>query len=190
MRTAETALPGVWIVEPDVFGDDRGFFMELHRQSRYGELGIAPEGFVQDNISYSQKGVLRGIHYQNPEPQGKLVHVLNGEVFDVAVDIRRGSPHFGRWIGEILTGENHRQLYISPGLGHGFVVLSETALFGYKCTTYYNPEADAGFAWNDPVIGIEWPIDAPRLSDKDARAPMLSELDPDRLPTFRGTSKS
>ncbi len=189
MKTVETSLPGVLIIEPEVFGDSRGFFMELHRQSRYTELGIAPRGFVQDNLSYSQKGVLRGIHYQNPDPQGKLVYVLQGEVCDVAVDIRRGSPHFGQWTGEILSGENHRQLYIPPGFGHGFAVLSDTALFAYKCTAYYNPEADAGFAWNDPSVGVEWPVDAPRLSVKDANAPMLSELDPERLPLYQGPSK-
>ena len=177
------------MVEPDVFGDTRGYFMELHRQNKYSELGIASEGFVQDNISYSQKGVLRGIHYQNPNPQGKLVYVLAGEVFDVAVDIRRGSPHFGRWFGEVLTGENHRQLYIPPGFGHGFLVISDNALFGYKCTTYYNPEADAGFAWNDPVVGIEWPVEHPRLSAKDANALKLSELDPEGLPSYQGTGR-
>jgi dTDP-4-dehydrorhamnose 3,5-epimerase len=187
VKVIETPLSGVLIIEPKVHGDARGFFQETYRQNVYADLGIAPEGFVQDNLSFSQGGVLRGLHFQNPDPQGKLVYVLQGEVFDVAVDIRRGSSTFGQWIGERLSAENARQLFIAPGFAHGFLVLSDSALFTYKCTAYYNAEADAGIAWNDPRIGIVWPVEDPALSEKDEHAPMLDEIDPARLPQYAGT---
>ena len=190
MNIIETTLPGVVIVEPKVHGDARGFFMEAHRHNRYADQGIAPEGFVQDNLSFSGGGVLRGLHFQNPDPQGKLVYVLQGEVFDVAVDIRRGAPTFAKWFGVRLTGENKRQLYVPPGFAHGFLVLSETALFTYKCTAYYNPDTDAGIAWDDPEVAIDWPVKNPVLSDKDRHAPTLRDIDPSRLPEYEESNQS
>lgn len=166
MKTIETDLPGVLIIEPQVFGDERGFFMETYRKPRYEEIGIN-EDFVQDNLSYSQKGVLRGLHLQNPKSQGKLVSVLQGEVFDVAVDVRAGSPHFGRWVGVRLSSDNKRQLYVPPGFAHGFCVTSDVAMFVYKCTEIYSPENEISIQWNDLDIGIKWPIDQPSLSAKD-----------------------
>ncbi|MCP5420426.1 MAG: dTDP-4-dehydrorhamnose 3,5-epimerase [Gammaproteobacteria bacterium] len=183
MKVIATTLPGVVIVEPRVFGDQRGFFLESYHQDRYTQSGISGH-FVQDNHSRSRQGVLRGLHYQLQHPQGKLVGVLRGQVFDVAVDIRRGSPTFGRWEGVMLDDENHRQLYIPPGYAHGFCVLSEIADFVYKCTDYYHPEAEYGIAWNDPAIGIEWPDRPFVLSEKDARLPRLSEQPPDKLPLY------
>ncbi len=183
MNVVETSLPGTVIVEPKVFGDDRGFFMEAWNAERYREAGL-PSHFVQDNVSLSQGGVLRGLHFQNPDQQGKLVYVLRGEVFDVAVDIRVGSPHFGEWAGVTLSAENRRQLYIPEGFAHGFLVTSEAALFVYKCTATYNAEADAGILYNDPEIGIEWPMKSPALSEKDAQAPLLSEMPPNSLPRY------
>ena len=166
MKTIETDLPGVLVIEPQVFGDERGFFMETYRKPRYEEIGIN-EDFVQDNLSYSQKGVLRGLHLQNPKSQGKLVSVLQGEVFDVAVDVRACSPHFGRWIGVRLSSDNKRQLYVPPGFAHGFCVTSDVAMFVYKCTEIYSPENEISIQWNDLDIGIKWPIDQPSLSAKD-----------------------
>jgi len=175
MKVLETEIPGVVIIEPKVFGDNRGFFLETWNEARYVEAGI--EGpFVQDNLSYSVKGVLRGLHFQDPNPQGKLVYVLQGEVFDVAVDIRAGSPTFGKWVSVMLSSENKRQFYISPGLAHGFCVTSETALFTYKCTDLYNPAAEKGIIWNDPDIGIRWPIDEPVLSEKDKKNVRLRDV--------------
>lgn len=174
MKVLETKLPGVLIIEPDVHGDARGFFMETWQKERYAQYGL-PTNFVQDNLSFSHKGVLRGLHYQDPNPQGKLVYVLQGEVFDVAVDIRRGSPTFGQWVGVTLSSENKRQLYIPEGFAHGFCVTSETALFAYKCTDYYNPQAEHGIIWNDPDIGIEWPVKKPILSEKDKECSLLRE---------------
>lgn len=175
MKVLETKLPGVLIIEPDVHGDARGFFMETWQQKRYAEYGL-PANFVQDNLSLSHKGVLRGLHYQDPNPQGKLVYVLQGEVFDVAVDIRRDSPTFGQWVGVTLSSENKRQLYIPEGFAHGFCVTSETALFAYKCTDYYNPQAEHGIIWNDPDIGIEWPVKKPVLSEKDRQNMRLKDI--------------
>jgi dTDP-4-dehydrorhamnose 3,5-epimerase len=166
MNVIETDLPGVLIIEPKVFGDDRGFFMETWNKERYAEAGI-PTEFVQDNISFSKKGVLRGLHFQDPNPQGKLVSVLQGEVYDVAVDIRRGSPAFGKWVGVSLSSDNKRQLYVPEGFAHGFCVTSETALFSYKCTDWYNSKAEKTLLWNDPGLGIKWPLEKPRLSEKD-----------------------
>ena len=184
MKLTETDLPGVIIIEPDVFSDERGFFMETWHQLKYKEAGL-PARFVQDNLSYSGKGVLRGLHFQCPNTQGKLVFVLRGEVFDVAVDIRSGSPTCGRWTGIMLSGDNKLQLYIPEGFAHGFCVTSETALFAYKCTDIYNPRAEGGIIWNDPDIGIEWPFKEPVLSEKDKVYPLLSEISPERLPEYR-----
>jgi dTDP-4-dehydrorhamnose 3,5-epimerase len=183
MNVLETDLPGVLVFEPKVFGDERGFFMETWHTERYRAAGL-PSRFVQDNLSFSQRGVLRGLHFQNPEQQGKLVFVLQGEVYDVAVDIRVGSPTFGRWTAVTLSSENKRQLYVPEGFAHGFLVTSDAALFAYKCTAKYNAKAEAGILWNDPGIGIEWPIDDPVLSEKDSSAPPLAELSPERLPKY------
>ena len=184
MEVIETKLPGVFVIEPKVFGDERGFFMETWNEARYKEAGL-PFEFVQDNLSYSQYGVLRGLHFQNPNQQGKLVYVLKGEVFDVAVDIRAGSPHFGEWTGTTLSGENRRQFYVPEGFAHGFVVLSDAALFAYKCTDLYNGQAEGSVLWNDPEIGIEWPIEQPVLSEKDGNAAALSEMPGERLPRYK-----
>ncbi len=181
MNVIETDLPGVLVIEPRIFGDERGFFMESWNRRRYKEAGL-PDGYVQDNLSFSTHGVLRGLHFQNPNPQGKLVSVLRGEVFDVAVDIRVGSPTFGRWTGITLSAENKRQLYVPPDFAHGFVVTSEAALFFYKCTDYYVPASEGTVLWNDPEIGIEWPIAEPNLSDKDRLARPLREMRGDDLP--------
>lgn len=181
MKVIETKLPGVLIIEPKVFRDTRGYFQEIWNYERYAELGISLP-FVQDNLSFSTKGVLRGLHYQHPNSQGKLVSVIMGEVYDVAVDIRSGSPTFGSWVGVTLSGENHRQLWIPPGFAHGFCVLSDTAYFTYKCTDFYAPHAEGGIAWNDPDIDIDWPII--HLSDKDKKHSKLKDVPIDRLPTF------
>ena len=176
MTLIESALPGVLIIEPKVFGDARGFFAETYHEERYREHGLNVK-FVQDNQSRSRYGVLRGLHYQLEQPQGKLVRVSAGKVFDVAVDIRRGSPHFGRWIGVELDAESQRQLYIPSGFAHGFCVLSDYADFNYKCTDYYHPKSEHGIAWNDPALGIEWPLSGVniRVSEKDERLPVLSQ---------------
>lgn len=183
MKIIPTTLPGVLVIEPQVFGDARGYFMETWNQPRYAAAGL-PGGFIQDNISFSRRGVLRGLHYQRPFPQGKLLSVLEGEIFDVAVDIRRGSPHFCRWVGEVLSSANRRQLYVPPGFAHGFCVLSETVLVMYKCTDVYHPEADRGVRWDDPRIGIAWPIAGPAVSEKDGRAPLLEAIAADDLPEY------
>lgn len=183
MKVIETSLPGCVVIEPAVYGDDRGFFFETWNADRYGEHGL-PTRFVQSNVSASARGVLRGLHYQWPNPQGKLVSVLEGEVYDVAVDIRRGSPHFGRWEAVVLSAENKRQFWIPEGFAHGFAVLSERALFSYLCTAQYDKAADAGVRWDDAAIGIDWPVSEPLLSDKDAKAPFLQDIPPDRLPTY------
>lgn len=187
MNVIETTIPGVLILEPKVFGDERGFFMETYRANRYAELGI-PVPFVQDNLSYSRRGVLRGLHVQHPHAQGKLVQVMSGEVFDVAVDIRRGSPTFGRWVGATLSGENRRQFWIPPGFAHGFLVTGDSALFIYKNTDYYSPETELGLRWDDPEIGIDWPLEGtPELSAKDSAAACLSEIPPERLPDYEAS---
>ena len=170
MRVIQTALPGVLLLEPRVFGDERGFFFESFNDKLFTQAVGAPVAFVQDNHSRSSRGVLRGLHYQRPpHAQGKLVRVVQGEVFDVAVDIRAGSPTFGRWVGEVLSEQNKRQLWIPTGFAHGFVTLSETADFLYKTTDFYAPQAERCIAWNDPAIGIHWPYDGqPQVSAKDA----------------------
>ena len=185
MKSYELSVPGVIVIEPDVFGDHRGMFMETFRRDRYVELGMRLE-FVQDNFSTSTKGTLRGLHYQLLHPQGKLVFVTRGEVFDVAVDIRRDSPTFGKWCGEILSDQNHKQMWVPPGFAHGFVVLSERALFTYLCTATYDRAADAAIRWDDPQLAIDWPVSAPLLSDKDACAPLIADVAPDRLPSIDG----
>jgi dTDP-4-dehydrorhamnose 3,5-epimerase len=173
-------LPGLLIIEPQVFGDHRGFFLETWNLNRYRAQGIEAQ-FVQDNLSRSRHGTLRGLHYQKPNAQGKLVSVLDGEVFDVAVDIRQGSPTFKRWKGVNLSAENKRLLYLPPGFAHGFVVLSESALFHYKCTDYYSPKDEVTIRWDDPEIGIIWPIQTPNLSAKDSQAMPLKDIPPEKL---------
>ena len=184
MNVLESPLADTVFLEPKVFEDPRGYFYETWQRQRYAELKIGPD-LVQDNLSRSARGVLRGLHYQYPYGQGKLVYVLEGEVFDVAVDIRRGSPNFGRWAGVTLSSANRRQFYIPPGFAHGFCVLSETALFAYKCTEYYHPETDHSIAWNDPAIGIDWPIDDPELSRKDAAGVPLAQMPAAELPEYQ-----
>lgn len=185
MNTIETELPGVLILEPKVFGDARGFFLETYRADLYRDAGIA-DAFVQDNHSRSSRGVLRGLHYQLEQPQGKLVRVTRGEVYDVAVDVRRGSPTFGRFVGTILNDENHLQMYVPPGFAHGFCVLSEVADFVYKCTDYYHAASEQGIAWNDPDIGIDWPLAEVSLSTKDIDNPRLVDQPEARLPEYGG----
>lgn len=183
MNVITTELDGVLILEPKVFGDARGFFMETWNEERYIKAGIA-DRFVQDNMSMSSRGVLRGLHFQNPNQQGKLVQVAVGEVYDVAVDIRYGSPTFGKWVGVTLSEENRRQIYVPPGFAHGFCVMSDTALFIYKCTDVYNPRAEYSVLWNDPDIGIKWPVDNPVLANKDAGATRLKDFDTSVLPVY------
>lgn len=183
MNVFETGLPGVLLIEPEVFHDDRGFFLEIHHAERFAGAGIAGP-FVQDNLSFSRHRVLRGLHFQTPNAQAKLIYVLHGEVYDVAVDVRAGSPNFGRWTAARLSADNKYQLYIPEGFAHGFCVTSETALLAYKCTDLYNPRADASVLWSDSDIGIDWPVDDPVLSAKDAAAPRLRDMDPDRLPRY------
>jgi dTDP-4-dehydrorhamnose 3,5-epimerase len=184
MKFIESSLPGCVLIEPHVFGDSRGFFYESYNEAKYREVGI-DRRFVQSNVSRSARGVLRGLHYQWPHPQGKLVSVLEGEVYDVAVDIRRGSPTFGQWAGVMLTAENHRHFWIPEGFAHGFCVVSEFATFSYQCTDLYDAKADGGIRWNDPAIGIDWPISSPLLSDKDSKAPLLADVALDRLPEYQ-----
>jgi dTDP-4-dehydrorhamnose 3,5-epimerase len=183
MKVIETALPGALILEPQVFGDARGFFYESYNKAKWQEAGIDAD-FVQSNVSRSARGVLRGLHYQWPNPQGKLVSVLEGEVYDVAVDIRRGSPTFGQSVGVMLTADNHRHFWVPEGFAHGFCVLSEFATFTYQCTALYDAKADAGIRWNDADLGIDWPLSAPLLSDKDGKTPLLKDVAPERLPIF------
>jgi len=178
MNVIRCEIKGLLIIEPDVFGDARGFFLESWSRDRYRATGLDAD-FVQDNFSLSCRGTVRGLHFQNPRPQGKLVSVWQGEVFDVAVDIRRDSPTFGRWCGVNLSSENKRQFYVPPGFAHGFAVLSETALFHYKCTDLYSPRDERGFRWDDPSVGIVWPVANPTLSRRDAQAPLLKELPAD-----------
>lgn len=188
MKLLETSLPGVWILEPQVHGDARGFFVETYRASWFEAHGLAAPVFVQDNQSRSRRGVLRGLHYQTVQPQGKLVRCARGSVYDVAVDVRRGSPYFGQSVGVVLDDETHRQLWIPPGFAHGFCVLSEVADFAYKCTSYYDPASDSGIFWNDPVLGIDWPLAGiePQLSAKDQQLPRLADQRVDKLTAYKG----
>jgi len=181
MKVTRTKLPGVLVIEPDVFGDDRGWFFESWAQRRYAEIGV-PELFVQDNVSFSAHGILRGLHLQHPWGQGKLVQVVHGEVFDVAVDVRVDSATFGQWIGTSLSAENHKQVYIPPGFAHGFCVTSESALFLYKCTEAYRRETELGIAWDDPDLAIAWPVAKPTLSAKDSEFPRLGDIPRAKLP--------
>jgi dTDP-4-dehydrorhamnose 3,5-epimerase len=181
VKTIETGVPGLVVVEPEVHGDARGFFMESWRASRYEEAGL-PGRFAQSNMSRSGKGVIRGLHYQQPQPQGKLVSVLEGRIFDVGVDIRPDSPTFRQWAGVELSSDNHRQLYVPEGFAHGFCVLGDTALLAYLCTAEYRPEYDHAVAWDDPEIGIRWPLENGRLSARDAAAPRLADIPAEHLP--------
>lgn len=187
MNIIETHLPGVIVLEPKVFGDQRGFFLETYREDVLQQAGLNVT-FVQDNHSRSTQGVLRGLHYQLTQTQGKLVRVATGSVFDVAVDVRLGSPTFGQWYGAQLDDKNMRMMYIPPGYAHGFVVLSETADFIYKCTDYYHPDSEQGIAWNDPAIGIEWPVSdlslTLSLSEKDKNNPLLNDQPSTQLPGY------
>ena len=183
MKVLPTSLEGVLLIEPSVFEDKRGFFMETYQKETYMELGIDHD-FIQDNLSYSVRGTLRGLHYQLPHAQAKLVQVITGEIFDVAVDIRRGSPNFGKWTGVHLLDKNRRQLYIPEGFAHGFCVLSETAVFMYKCSDFYAPDCEGGILWSDPDIGIDWPIENPLLSDKDNKFACLSDIHHKLLPVY------
>jgi dTDP-4-dehydrorhamnose 3,5-epimerase len=175
MRIIPTRIPGVVLVEPPVFADERGYFTESWNHERYAAAGV-PARFVQDNLSFSRRHVLRGLHFQNPRAQGKLVSVLQGAVFDVAVDLRQGSPTFGKWVGAELSEENRLQMYVPEGFAHGFVVTSDTALFSYKCTDVYVPACERSLRWDDPDVGVRWPVAAPVLSPKDAAAPLLRDL--------------
>ena len=176
MNVIETRLPGVVIIEPKVFGDERGFFLESFQKERYADLAGITLDFVQDNHSRSSQGVLRGLHFQINRPQGKLVRVVSGEVYDVAVDINPESPTYGQYEGVLLSDKNHRQFWVPPGYAHGFVVVSEVADFEYKCTDFYDPNDEGALIWNDPDVNIDWPVDNPQLSAKDSTAPTLAEL--------------
>jgi dTDP-4-dehydrorhamnose 3,5-epimerase len=178
-----TALEGVLIIERAVYQDPRGYFFETWRADRYATAGV-PDRFVQANVSRSSEGTLRGLHVQHPYGQGKLIQVLDGEIFDVAVDVRRGSPTFGKWVGQRLSADNHLQMYIPAGFAHGFCVLSASALVTYQCTELYHPETEFGIAWNDPAVAIAWPVASPLLSKKDGALPLLADLPADRLPPW------
>jgi len=180
MQRIDTELPGVCLIEPKVFSDSRGFFFESYQQQKFADLGITST-FVQDNRSFSQRGTLRGLHYQIYHPQAKLCTVLSGAVYDVAVDIRQGSPNFGQWVGVILSAENKRQIYIPRGFAHGFLVLSETAEFMYKCDEFYYPQEERGILWNDPKLAIDWNIEEPTLSNKDRQNPLFTDAE---LPSY------
>lgn len=181
MRTIDTDIEGLLIVEPDIFPDRRGFFTETFQTQRYAEAGIRCT-FVQDNLSYSAKGTLRGLHFQIHKPQAKLVYVIAGEIFDVAVDLRPGSSTYGKWAGVVLSGANHRQLFIPEGFAHGFFVLSDRAYFAYKCSDFYAPDDEGGVLWTDPDVGIDWPADDPLVSSRDLALPLLMALGPEQLP--------
>jgi dTDP-4-dehydrorhamnose 3,5-epimerase len=183
MKVIQTALDGAFIIEPKLWGDARGFFAETYHKQRYREVGITLD-FVQDNVSSSSRGVLRGLHYQHINAQGKLVYVLQGEVFDVAVDIRKGSPTFGQWAAVILSDKKLNQFWVPPGFAHGFCVLSEQAIFAYKCTNLYRPETEVSLLWNDADIGIEWPLASPTVSTKDEKGLLLKDIPIEKLPVY------
>jgi dTDP-4-dehydrorhamnose 3,5-epimerase len=180
MKVTAGTLNGLVLIEPKVFGDSRGFFLETWNLKKYQQAGIAAP-FVQDNISVSRRGALRGLHFQNPNPQGKLVSVLQGEVLDVVVDLRVSSGTFGKYETVLLSGENKRQFYIPPGFAHGFAVLSDTAMFHYKCTDFYSPQDEMTLRWNDPAVGIQWPVTEPVVSEKDAKGLLLKEIPREKL---------
>jgi len=182
LKTVVTDIEGLLVIEPDVHPDKRGFFTETFQARRYAEAGIQCD-FVQDNLSFSTRGTLRGLHFQVNRAQAKLVYVITGEIFDVAVDLRPGSPSYGQWAGITLSQENRRQLFIPEGFAHGFCVVSETAYFAYKCSDYYTPEDEGGVLWSDPEIGIRWPTDDPIISPRDLGLPPLDALTPDKLPS-------
>lgn len=184
MKFEPTSIPDVLILEPGIFEDQRGFFMETYHRERYATAGIKVD-FVQDNLSLSYKGTLRGLHFQHPHGQAKLIQVLEGEVFDIAVDVRRGSPSFGKWVGVELSGSNRRQLFIPEGFAHGFRVTGERAVFHYKCSDFYTPSAERGIIWNDPGLGILWPGERPVMSAKDSSYGRLKDLPEDFLPVYR-----
>jgi dTDP-4-dehydrorhamnose 3,5-epimerase len=183
MKIITSSIEGILIIEPKIFKDKRGFFMETYNQARYNESGINAT-FVQDNLSYSQKNTLRGLHFQIKHPQAKLIQVISGEIFDVTVDLRPGFATFGKWTGFYLSGENRRQVFIPEGFAHGFCVLSEFAFFHYKCSDFYAQDDEGGIIWSDPDIGIEWPIQNPIISEKDKQYQKLSNLTADELPSF------
>ena len=180
MKVHETALPGVLLIEPRIFRDERGYFLETWREESYREAGL-PDLSAQDNLSHSAHGVLRGLHLQSPHPQAKLCQVLEGEVWDVSVDVRRDSPHYGRWVGVMLSAENRHQLFVPAGFAHGFCVTSESALFAYKCSDRYVPEAELAIRWDDADLAIDWRVEEPRVSDKDAAGLRLRDVPRDRL---------
>ncbi len=183
MDVINTSLPEVLLIKPKIFKDSRGFFLESWNSARYEEIGL-PKIFLQDNISYSEHGVLRGLHFQEPNAQGKLISVLKGDIFDVAVDIRLGSPRFGKWVGLTLTADTHHQIWIPPGFAHGFLVTSPTALVSYKSSAFYSPETEGTVLWNDPALNIIWPLSNPNLAEKDMKAPPLSQIPQSKLPKF------
>jgi dTDP-4-dehydrorhamnose 3,5-epimerase len=183
MKVTSTSLPGVLLLETVLFRDSRGYFMESWSRERYRDAGL-PDEFVQDNVSFSRRGVLRGLHFQQPHSQGKLICVPHGAVFDVAVDVRFGSPTFGSWTGYVLSEENSRQLFVPPGFAHGFVVTSDVALFSYKCTEYYDLNTETTLLWNDPDLAIAWPVETPKVSAKDQAGIRLRDFPEERLPRF------
>jgi len=180
MKIIPLELGGAYLVEPKVFGDPRGFFMEFWNERKFADQNLRIQ-FVQDNLSRSSRGVLRGLHFQNPHPQGKLVSVLEGEVYDVIVDLRKGSPSFGKWVGVYLSSETKQQLFVPSGFAHGFLVTSETALFFYKCTEFYNPDSERSLRWDDPSINISWPLEKPLVSEKDQKGLFLKNIPADQL---------
>jgi dTDP-4-dehydrorhamnose 3,5-epimerase len=189
ITVSATSLPGVLLIEPRLHSDHRGFFLEIYHRQKYASEGITAV-FVQDNLSRSRRGTVRGLHYQLRRPQAKLLSVLEGEIFDVAVDIRRGSPTFGRWVGVRLSAENRCQMFIPEGFAHGFCVLSERADVFYKCSDFYDPADEYGVVWSDPTIGIAWPVTSPILSLKDSSFPRLAEIPPEHLPVYTSPADS
>jgi dTDP-4-dehydrorhamnose 3,5-epimerase len=183
MNVHKTELDGVVVIEPNVFNDQRGYFFETYQRKRYADAGISVD-FVQDNLSFSKKRALRGLHYQHPHDQAKLIQVIQGRVFDVVVDIRLGSPTFGKWIGQYLSDENKQQLFVPGGFAHGFCVLSDAALFHYKCSDFYTPEYEGGIHWSDPDAAIDWPLESPIVSEKDAKYSCLKDIAKDKLPSY------
>jgi dTDP-4-dehydrorhamnose 3,5-epimerase len=183
MNILQTDLDGVLVIIPEAYKDQRGYFMETYQKERYNKIGVQMD-FVQDNLSFSKRGTLRGLHYQYPKSQAKLIQVLQGEIFDVVTDIRPLSSTFGQWIGEHLSDKNKKQLFIPEGFAHGFCVLSETAMLYYKCSDFYAPEFEGGILWSDPDLSIEWPVDSPIVSNKDSKLPYLNNISHDRLPTL------